>query len=471
MAHSLSAATGQPGGEFEHAFSRTKFTIRSGEGGMTQSSECGGERAEERAAYAIGSGAHAYGYLIQVGDHLFQSPLSYYTNRRAWDMAPGYERSPDPDFSRPVTEECVLCHAGKPLPVRDTLNRYEARPFAAEGIGCERCHGPAAEHLRKPPLGTIVNPAKLSGAARDSVCEECHLTGEIRVPNPGKTVADYQPGRTLEDAYTIYVRARGDGQAIKVVSHSEQLARSACARNSGGKLWCGTCHDPHEAPANTVAYHRERCLSCHGATLVKSHGAPSRDCVGCHMPRKPASDGGHTVFTDHRISRRPERESESDAKGELTAWREPAARLRERNLAIALATEGMQNAAPEEAIRGYRLLNRVEKEFPDDAAVLTNLGSVLLRAKQPAEAARRFEKAASLRPDSAPYQVNAAAALREESDLVDAARRLERAVELDPLLEAAVEALARVYRDQGRDGKANEVEARFRLAMRYRQAR
>lgn len=78
-------------------------------------------------------------------------------------------------------------------------------------------------------------------------------------------------------------------------------------------------------------------------------------------------------------------------------------RLRERNLAIALATEGMQNAAPEEAIRGYRLLNRVEKESPDDAAVLTSLGSVLLRAKQPAEAARRFEKAASLRPGYAPY--------------------------------------------------------------------
>ncbi len=436
-----------------------------------QSFERGGERVEERVAYAIGSGAHAFGYLIQVGDHLFQSPLSYYTDRRAWDMAPGYERSADPDFSRPVTEECVLCHAGKPLPVRDSLNRFEEPPFAEEAIGCERCHGQAEEHLKKPEAGTIVNPAKLAGAARDSVCEQCHLTGEIRVPNPGKTVADYQPGRTLEEAYTIYVRAAPEGQAIKVVSHSEQLARSQCARNSGGRLWCGTCHDPHAAPADTVAYYRERCLSCHGATLEKTHGGPERDCVGCHMPRKPASDGGHTVFTDHRIRRRPERENESGAKADLVAWREPAAGLRERNLAIALATEGLQNASPEEAIRGYRLLNKVEKEFPDDAAVLTILGSVLLRAKQPAEAARRFEKAARLRPGYAPYEVNAAAALREDGDRAGAAERLERAVALDPLLQAAVEGLARVYREQGLDEKASGVEARWRRAMGYRKGR
>ena len=47
--------------------------------------------------------------------------------------------------------------------------------------------------------------------------------------------------------------------SVKVVSHVEQLALSACARKSDGKLWCGTCHDPHRPPASTQLY-RERCM-------------------------------------------------------------------------------------------------------------------------------------------------------------------------------------------------------------------
>jgi hypothetical protein len=89
-----------------------------------------------------------------------------------------------------------------------------------------------------------------------------------------------------------------------------------------GKLWCGTCHNPHETQQR-AAYFRDRCLSCHGATLEKSHAAPGRDCVACHMPRLPARDGGHTVFTDHRITRQPKLASKANAEQppNLSAWR------------------------------------------------------------------------------------------------------------------------------------------------------
>jgi len=45
----------------------------------------------------------------------------------------------------------------------------------AEAITCERCHGPSEKHLADPRAGTIVNPSKLAPAARDSICEQCHL--------------------------------------------------------------------------------------------------------------------------------------------------------------------------------------------------------------------------------------------------------------------------------------------------------
>ncbi len=463
MAHSLASAGAQPDGTFEQATSGTRFESRTTITGIWQSFERHGESGKLRVEYAIGSGSHAVGYLAQVGDHLFQSPMSYYTNRRMWDVAPGYEHTPDPDFSRPVTNECLTCHADKPLPLADALNSYQSPPFAGMSIQCDRCHGPAGAHLRKPVPGSIINPAKVAPAARDSICEQCHLAGQIRIPNPGKAIADFRPGERVEDVFTVYVTGHSSGKDIKVVSHSEQLALSACARNSGGKLWCGTCHNPHDKPAEPVAYYRERCLSCHAATLARTHGLPDRNCVGCHMPRRPAKDGGHTAFTDHRITRHSEQEGAAIEGGELTAWREPAPEVRERNLALALATEGIQNSVPAQVVRGYRMLNRMD--LKDDATALTVLGTVLLTANEPREAEQRFSRALALRPNYAPYEVNLAEALVQESDLSHATEHLERALALDPLLPQTVRLLGQVYRAQGQAAKAGQILDRYRKLM------
>jgi len=471
MAHSLTEATAQPEGSFEHTPSQTRFSIRSNSSVVVQRFERDGESGEQRVAYVIGSGAHAFGYLVRVGDHLFQSPLSYYTNRRLWDVAPGYEEDRHPDFSRPVTLECLLCHSGKPQPVPNTLNRYQTPAFLAEGISCDRCHGPGEAHVKQPMPGSILNPAKLRGAARDSICEQCHLAGEVRIRNPGKSIGDFRPGQSLEDNYTVYVAAQPGGKALKVVSHAEQLALSVCARNSGGRLWCGSCHNPHERPAEPAAYFRERCLNCHGATLAKSHAALGRDCIACHMPRLAARDGGHTVFTDHRIARRPEPRTEPAQAEDLAAWREPEPRLRQRNLALALVAVGLQNKTSEEVIRGYRALNQVEKVYPDDLDVLTSLGSVLLRGKQPGEALRRFERVLVLRPAYAPYEVNAASALMAAGRKAEALRHLERALQLDPLLQQAVELLSSIYRDEGESAKAAGLIAQYRREMGFAPAR
>jgi predicted Zn-dependent protease len=183
------------------------------------------------------------------------------------------------------------------------------------------------------------------------------------------------------------------------------------------------------------------------------------------MPRLAARDGGHTVFTDHRIARRPEPENAGVGPEDLTAWREPESRLRQRNLALALVAVGFENGSAQEVIRGYRMLNQVEKEYPDDPDVLTALGSVLLRGKQPGEALRRFEKVLSLRPAYAPYEVNAASALIAAGRKAEAQRHLERALLLDPLLAQAVELLSGLYRDADEGAKAAGIVAQYRREM------
>ena len=230
---------------------------------------------------------------------------------------------PNPTLPGRSSEECLLCHSGAPLPVPGTMNRYSPPVFAEEAISCERCHGPAEEHLRRPAPGSIVNPAKLAPAARDSICEQCHLAGVTRVLNPDKTFADFRPGRHLwkKSSPSTSAPARGP---FKVISHAEQLALSACARNSAGKLWCGTCHDPH--PQNTPTS-RTYSARCQALPPGQTAGVASRRRRLRQLPHDPPAGAGWRPYRFHRSPHhaRPQPEEPRHRNGDLVAWRDPDA--------------------------------------------------------------------------------------------------------------------------------------------------
>ncbi len=466
MAHALRHAGQEPDGTVNaHG---TKITMHSSPAGYWQTWENAGDKSEYRVDYVIGSGEHASGYLVDIGGHLFQSPVAYYKSRRSYDLAPGYENLPDPDFTRPVSEECVLCHSGTALHVPGTLNQYQSPAFAAEGISCERCHGPVERHLVDPRAGTIVNPAKLESAARDSICEQCHLFGVARVPNPGKKLSDFIPGQPLEDTFTIYRDVMPEGSPagdFKVISHVEQLALSACARKSAGRLWCATCHDPHEKLSKSAAYYRSRCLSCHTASLGASHPAQDSNCVGCHMPRRDAKDGGHTAFTDHRIQRHPVAQTDSQSNTLIAAWREPAPDLQARNLGIAYIDVGMQRHSALFVIQGYRTLTEVQLQFANDPDFFKWIGEALMLGKQSSDAKLAYERALQLDPDSALTEASAASPYIQEGDAGPAIAHLERAVNLDPLNLAAASTLIDLYQKEGKLTEAAELAAKMQVAM------
>ena len=467
MGRSLRTPAGEPDGAYDHATSNTRFLIRSNQSGMFQRMQHGGENSDYRIDYVIGSGSHATCYLARVGDHLFESPICNYPGR-GYAMAPGFQENPAPAFTRPITVECLLCHSDKPLPIAGSLNRYQSPAFDEEAISCDRCHGDTTAHLKRPVAGSIVNPAKLAPAQRDSVCERCHLAGAMRVLNPGKSWTDFHPGQTLESVFTTYVAESPDRNSpLRVVSQSEELARSQCSIASKGRLWCATCHDPHSEQADSVAYYRDRCLSCHQSALPGGHPDRTSNCLPCHMPRREAQDGGHTAFTDHRIERRPRKDDGPiPAIEKLRAWREPAPELRARNLALALNNAGLRYSSASALVtQSYPLLLEVRKSFPNDPDVLMAIGNALLQQKQALEAAKIFERALELRHDDASLEDNAGTAWLEAGNSQAAARHFERALQLDSLLLPDIEALLRIYRQAGDRTKETSLMERVRAAM------
>ena len=236
--------------------------------------------------YFIGSRRMGRSYAYSREGHLFQAPVGFYTSRSRWDMAPGYENDSEPDLNRPITKECLFCHATGAKPVKGTLNRYAE---IGHGIQCRRCHGESSDHKQ------LINPSKLPPRQRDSVCEQCHLSGAARILKAGKTLEDFRAGQNLADYLEVFIAPEASREAaVKVNSHAEALLMSGC-RQKSTSFWCGTCHNPHQPTAS----YDTLCRQCHQSP----HN--SGDCVGCHMPKSKAQDGGHTVFTDHRITAKP----------------------------------------------------------------------------------------------------------------------------------------------------------------------
>lgn len=466
MSHSMRVGGNEPDGEVE--LPGAKISISSSSTGSWQKLESDGHTIQYHVDYVVGSGKHASGYLVSIRSHLFQSPIAYYRSRHGYDLAPGYEGQADPDFKRAITPGCLFCHSGRAEPVAGTENQYQSPPFSHLAIGCSRCHGPTEAHLARPGSTTIVNPARFQGSARDSICEQCHLLGVAQVLNPGKRSSDFHPGTSLEDTYTVYINELPPGTAskFKVISHVEQLALSMCSRKSNGRLWCGTCHDPHRDPVQPAAFYRSKCLSCHTAAFPETHPSAGSNCIGCHMPKRDAKDGGHTAFTDHRIQRQSEPERSITEDIDISAWREPPdASLGKRNLGIASIQVGMERQAAALIARGYRMLTEVQGAFADDPALYHWKGVALLWGRQYFEAERAYGRAFELDPASAMAEADLGQAYASAGEWDTATRYLEGAIAKDSLNLSVATLLMDIYHEQGDTAKAAELSKRMRAAM------
>jgi predicted Zn-dependent protease len=190
------------------------------------------------------------------------------------------------------------------------------------------------------------------------------------------------------------------------------------------------------------------------------------DCIHCHMPRREVFDGNHTVFTDHRIMRRPTADSNTPDGRELAAWRETGPEMAMRNLALAYVNAGAERNSPAWIVRGYRMLTTVQATFSRDIAVMRGFGTALLMGNQPGEAQIAFERVLALDGSGAIDEENAGRACLAGGNVARAEVHLERALRLDPLLLSTAELLEDIYQKQGDTAKQMMVAERVERAMR-----
>lgn len=145
-------------------------------------------------------------------------------------------------------------------------------------IGCEACHGPAADH--------VTDSAKVKPSldmARAS-CGKCHIRGTAV---DGVETADNQ--------------IETDGNLIRYRQEWEEW--NASPHNTLGGPGCADCHNPHattiygdKAKVNgRKVYENNDCLKCHeGKTIGLSMA--SLMCIDCHMPQSVKVAFGYPII-------------------------------------------------------------------------------------------------------------------------------------------------------------------------------
>lgn len=424
-------------------------------------------------AYSVGSGDHGRSYLIERGDFLFLSPVSFYTSKRKWDLTPGYESGLYRGFTRPSGSLCTSCHSGLSQPVPGTMNQYRQPAFPILAIGCERCHGPGAIHVAErraskpvdtPSDRSIVNPRNLSPRLRDDVCFQCHLAGDARVQRPGQSALDFRPGTPLNDVVAVFlVPPKLKVGGFQALGQPEQIQMSRCRKMDGTPLNCITCHDPHvqKSGVESATYFDRKCVQCHATEsrpFVVAHRSDKSQpgsCIACHMAKVKATNIAHISFTDHRIPKikddpRSLAGPDPDPLTNLIWATRPADKATPDLRTLALAFAQLAPDYPGYGERGFPLLERAAREFPNDPDIQTTYGEVLLAISPDfrASAKQAFQRAIQSGSRSTAVRRRLAQLLMEEGNS-QALGLLREAIQLEPYNAGTFLQLARAYLRMG----------------------
>jgi predicted CXXCH cytochrome family protein len=446
---------------------------------------------EAAVVYALGSGERGYSFLVERDGFVAQSPVAWYAQDRRYDVAPGYHER-NFHFERVILPACFGCHVDGATSAAGALNHYST-PLDLRPIGCERCHGPGALHVRRPGLGsggfdsTIVNPSHLAPALREAVCEQCHLQGADRFLRAGHKEGDFRPGLPLDEFVAVFVEAGSAGRS-RAVGQVEQMHASRCYVASDGALGCTSCHDPHHRPkpAERVEHYRASCLACH-ETRVCRIAEPDRrarraddSCVDCHMLRRGARDVVHTAMTDHRILRSATANAAPHDPPHRGAGADPVEPFwpirsagrsgvdADRDLGIALfhvaRERWRQGGVSDLAQRASVLLNVALAARPDDVPALEAKAHLLWMRGSTAEAHAAFRAGLALESDNERLLEGAAALAGATGQRDAAVTLLGRAAAINPYCADYPRRLAVLHAEAGRWADSAQA-ARAALAL------
>ncbi|MGZ8549259.1 MAG: multiheme c-type cytochrome, partial [Chitinophagaceae bacterium] len=249
------------------------------------------EGSKSRFDITIGSGKKGQSYLSWKENRLIQLPITYFTPESTWSISPGFHPRKIA-FNRVITSRCLECHST----YFETTSPKEKHPEEFDkkniiyGIDCEKCHGPAKEHVNfhvmNPDIKEakyIVNTGKLSRQLKLDLCGLCH-SGRLTKTQPSFS---FQAGDSLTDFFT---QSNTPAQVGGIDVHGNQLgmlSQSKCFTASD--MTCQSCHSVHQKEEGKLDIFSQRCAGCHQESknnlcpLTKIVGnVINKNCIDCH---------------------------------------------------------------------------------------------------------------------------------------------------------------------------------------------
>ena len=247
-------------------------------------------------------------YFKKVGDDYYPLPAQWDVDHKIWRayfVRPGTDWwasfYPPDNMKRPTGPLCDGCHS---------VN-YDIRTKTVTewNVGCEKCHGPGADHAAHPSRANIVNPARLDSLRANDICIQCHSQGRpLSNPIEGKYYdwpVGFYAGLDLKDHWQLEEHKLGEtsfthfaeGTAHKNRMQGNDFVTSVMYTRG---IACFNCHDVHgtQNNADLLKPASVMCLECHGphtpngphTATIEQHthhkpGSSGNECVGCHMPK------------------------------------------------------------------------------------------------------------------------------------------------------------------------------------------